>query len=360
MSQSPITNIDKAAVLLSRLDQQALDKVLAMLGQDFAGKLRPVLAAVSRRKDIGQLTEQVLQEFRELQQDVQAAVGGAPVLQQRLQSTLNAATPPNPADASSRGAGADSLKAAKEPAGHAADGSGTSAAPADASSSSADAASLARIPPLILGVALKPESPRVIATVLKQLPAEVSGKVLESLLPEQRQNVFLLMADTIQVNPAIVKRVLQRLLDVCGTIDPAAAEQQDRRLKTLIGILQAVEREERIRLLETLTARDPELAAQVDDLMYDYTDMLRIEDRSVQKLLGQLEQKIVATALKSAPEELRQKVLKNLSERVRIALSEEMELLTGVNAAKSEVARREIANVIRAQDKAGALMWIEE
>jgi flagellar motor switch protein FliG len=360
MSQPPVTNIDKAAVLLSRLDPQALDKVLAMLGQDFAGKLRPVLAAVARRKDIGQLTAQVMQEFRELQQDVQASVGGAPAVQQRLQSGLHAATVPSPVETGSRGAIAESLKSSKEPTGHVAEGAGSNSAPTGASSSSADVASLANVPPLILAVALKPESPRVIATVLKQLPSDVSGKVLEALPSEQRQTVFLLMADTVQVNPAIVERVLQRLLDVCGSIDPAAAEQQDRRLKTLIGILQAVEREERIRLLETLTARDPELAAQVDDLMYDYTDMLRIEDRSVQKLLGQLEQKVVATALKSAPDELRHKVLKNLSERVRIALSEEMELLSGVNASKTEQARREIANVIRAQDKEGALMWIEE
>src|SRR6185369_13677440 len=114
-----------------------------------------------------------------------------------------------------------------------------------------------------------------------------------------------------------------RLLQSCRLVDPAAVQQEDRRVKTLIGVLQTVEREERLRLLESLTERDPDLATQIDNLMYDYTDILRIEDRSVQKLLGQLEQKVVAMALKTAPEDLRQKVLKNLSERVRLALNEE-------------------------------------
>ena len=84
---APITNLDKAATLLARLDPKALDKVFEMLGPESAGKLRPIVSAVTKRKDFTALTEQVLQEFRELQQDVQAAIVGAPVLQQQLQSS---------------------------------------------------------------------------------------------------------------------------------------------------------------------------------------------------------------------------------------------------------------------------------
>ena len=350
MSQPTFTNIDKAAVLLTRLEPQALDKVLLLLGPEFAGKLRPMLSAVSRRKDLGALTEQVLQEFRELQQDVQAAVSGSVILQQTLQSSQTAAAQPNSAGQSSQ-AGAAS---------QAGDGSTQATEVTDNADSNVSAIeALAKFPPAILAAALKQESPRLIATVLKQLPTEVSGKVLEVLPAENRQGVFLLMADTVQIHPTVVDRLLQQLIGCCGAVDPAVAEQTDRRVKTLIGVLQTVEREERLRLMESLTERDPDLAAQIDDSMYDYTDVLRIEDRSVQKLLGQLEQKVVAMALKSAAEDLRQKVLKNLSERVRLALNEEMELLTSVTAAKADQARKEIANVIRSQDKEGTLVWIE-
>ena len=349
-----VSNIDKAVVLLTRLDPQSLDKVLEMLGPEFAGKLRPMLAAVSRRKDFGHLSEQVLQEFRELQQDVRAAVSGSPNLQ-KLQTPQELNTRPDPVERAT-----SSGEASQNAPANAAAGGGDSMVNPNATESSATVVdSLAKLPPAVLGAAMKQESPRMIATILKQLPTEVSGKVLEVLPAEQRQEVFLLMADTVQVNPSVVRRVLQKLLEVSGTVDPAVVEQTDRRVKSLIGILQTVEREERIRLMETLTERDPDLAAQIDNAMYDYTDILRIEDRSVQKLLGQLEQKVVAMALKTAPENLRQKVLKNLSERVRLALNEEMELLTSVNATKADAARREIANVVRAQDKDGTLVWME-
>jgi flagellar motor switch protein FliG len=360
MSQASVTNVDKAAVLLSRLDPQALDTVLEMLGPEFAGRLRPVLAAVPRRKDLLSLSDQVLQEFRELQQDVRAAVSGSPALQQGLQSLPETAAHSSAVPKSARGSGTpalpDEIMHRNSP--DAASGS-TAGTDFGGASDAADVDSLAAMPPSVLAAALKRESPRIIATVLKQLPSEISGKVLEALPPDQRQGLFVLMADSTRVNPEVVRRVLQGLTTVCKTVDPEVVQQQDQRVKSLIGILQAVEREERIRLLETLTEHDPELAAQIDTLMYDYTDILRIEDRSVQKLLAQLEQKVVAVALKAAPEELRQKVFKNLSERVRLALHEEMELSSGITAAKADQARREIANVIRSQDKDGSLAWIE-
>lgn len=358
MAQPPITNIEKAATLLAKLDPNSLDKVMVMLGPEFAGKLRPIITSMSKRKDFKALTDQVLQEFRELQDEVQASVAVSPSLQQQLQATAEAKSGP---------AASTTTPSASTPGPAGAEKTSDPAANADSSADDEDedevcieVTSLRKVPPAVLGAALKAESPRMIATVLKQLKAEISGKVLEVLPAELRQEVFLMMADKIHVSPAIVSRVLQRLLQVCRTINPKTATQQDRRVTTLIGILQNLEREERIRLMESLAERDPDLASKVDDMMYDYTDFLRIEDRSVQKLLGQLEQKVVAMALKTAPENLRQKVMKNLSERVRMALTEEMELLSGVTASKADQARKEIAVVIRTQDKEGALMWIEQ
>lgn len=336
MAQASVTNIDKAAALLSRLDPQALDRVMELLGPDFAGKLRTAMNTVSKRKDLDQLLTQVMQEFQEVQQEVRAA------------------TSPQSADTSARSNHTEKPSAPKEPV--------KKPAPEPVNplrEAAAGADSLAEMPPAVLGAALKTESPRMIATVLKQLPTDVSGKVLEMLPAEVRQSAFLLMADSVEVSPIVVSRVLERLLQSCRKVDPAEIQQEDRRVKILIGVLQSMEREERLRLLETLSQRDPDLAAEIDNLMYDYVDVLRIEDRSVQKLLSQLEQRVVATALKSAPEDVRQKVFKNLSERVRLALNEEMELLSGLTAAKVDQARHEIANVIRTHDKDGSLMWIE-
>ena len=343
------SNIDKAAVLLTRLEPAALDKVLELLGPEYSTRLRPAIEAVTRRSDFASLAEQVLQEFRELQEEVRASVGDAPAFQQHRsgnrEALLTAQTPTESSRQHGREPGATETSH-RERATSAGERSNSLQAMTDT-------------PPEILVAALKNEPPRIIAIVLKQLPSDISGRILEKLEPEKRQSVFVFMADKSPVNPGVVQSLLQTMAKSCRTIDPSVLEENDRQLKTLTGILQAVEREERIRLMETLAEHDAELAAKIDDSLYDYADILRIEDRSVQKLLSQLEQKVVAVAMKNAPENLRQKVMKNLSERVRATLAEEMELLGSISASKAEQARREIANTIRTEDKAGSITWLE-
>ena len=213
--------------------------------------------------------------------------------------------------------------------------------------------------PDVIAAALQRETPRSMSIVLRELPTEFAGRILEKLPTSLRQEIFMLLAVKSTIHPAVKRSVLQAVIKVCKSIDLSDTSQQDGRFKTLIGILQMVEREERLRLMEALTEQDEELAAQIDDNLYDYADIMKIQDRSVQKLLTQLELKVVALSLKTAPEEILEKVMKNLSERVRGTLTEEMDLLSSVSPSKVEQARREIANVIRLQDKDGTLLWIE-
>ncbi|MEK6257822.1 MAG: FliG C-terminal domain-containing protein [Planctomycetota bacterium] len=347
MSKSPLppSNVDKAAILLQRLAPQSLAKVLEMVGPEHSKRLRSAIDNVSKRSDYGELTEQVLQEFRELQQDVRASIGNSPMLQ-RVRSEGRVAAE------SARNSGHSHREAPPE-------STGSPSGSAVAASFSDSMQELLNTPPAVLAAALQRETPRVMALVLKQLPTDVAGGVLEQFAGEQRQQVFVLLAGTSQVHPEVARGVLRTIAAVCRTIDPTVVGQQDGRFRTLVGILQKVVREERIRLMEVLAEHDPELAAQIENVLYDFTDIMRIEDRSVQKLLSQLEQKVVALALKTAPEDLSEKVMRNLSERVRGMLTEEMELLGTVPNSKAEPARKEIADAIRAQDKEGTLVWME-
>jgi flagellar motor switch protein FliG len=341
MALNPPSNLDKAAILLRRLPPPSLAKVLEIVGPENSSRLRIAIEAVSHRPDLAELDEQVMQEFREMQREVRESLRDAPQRQRMQDAVLAAVQAEAAADPSSSQTAAGRLQQ-------------------DQTIDGADpVAQLLKTPPVVLAVALQKETPRAMALVLRELPTEFASRVLEQFPPDRRQEVFMFLAARSTVHPAVTRTVLQAVAKVCLTVDPAMVGQQDNRFKTLIGILQTVEREERLRLMEALSEQDEELAAQIDDNLYDYTDLLRIQDRSVQKLLTQLEQKVVAMALKTAPVDIVQKVMKNLSERVRGTLNEEMELLNSVSPSKMEQARREIANVIRTQDKDGTLMWIE-
>ena len=343
----PPTNIDKAALLLKRLAPPSLIKILEIIGPEHAKRLNAVMADISKRPDFAVLSEQVLQEFRELQQEVRDSVGNSPLLT-RMQAGVSAVA-----------ALSNSPPATNEQSASADDAS-TAPAPVAIVHFENPLQELQATPVAIMSIVLQREPPSVMALVLKQLTPEVTSRVMELLPPEVRQQTFLLLTGTKQVNPVVVQGILKTIAQACRAVDPAAAEQGDTRSQDLVNLLQKFEREERLRLIDVLNESDPELAKQIDDLLYDFTDLLRIEDRSVQKILSQLEQRTVALAIKTAPEDLMQKVMKNLSERVRGMLAEEMELLGVVPNAKADPARREIADAIRTQDKEGTLVWLEE
>lgn len=348
---SPPNGVEKAAVLLKCLAPQSLDKVLDMVGPEKSQRLREALTDIANRPDQAELTELVLQEFRELQKEVRDANRVAAVIAENL---VRAEEPIE--NTPVEGFVADTTRREVTSEAHDAEPLETERATDPAVDPLQE---LLNAPPGVLAAAIKIEPPRISALVLKQLPTDISGKVLEQLESEQRRQVIVQLASKSQVHPDVAKGVLRTIAAVSRTIDPEAAVQEDTRFKTMVGILQSIEREERIKLMDVLAEHDQELAARIDDSLYDFSDLMRIEDRSVQKLLSQLEQKVVALALKSASDEMKQKVFRNLSERVQKMLGEEMELLGVVPASRAEPARKEIANVIRMQDKEGALVWME-
>jgi flagellar motor switch protein FliG len=347
MATNPPSNVEKAAILLRRLPPPSLTKVLEMIGAENSTLLQRAILNVANRPDLAELDELVLQEFRDMQREVRESLRGSP----QLENLLNGKSAG--IDSAAFQEGADSANDDKS-------GGGNGTTTGEATAITDPIAELLNTPPEVIAVALKKETLHSCTLVLRELPTDFTGKILEHMPPESRQQIFMLLAMRTTVHPAVIKKVLHAIVEVCRTIDVASAgDQQDERFKTLVGILQMVEREERLRLMDALTEQDEELAAQIDDILYDYADILRIQDRSVQKLLTQLELKVVALALKTAPQPIIDKVMANLSERVRATLTEEMELLSSVTPAKVDQARKEIANVIRLQDKDGTLQWIE-
>jgi flagellar motor switch protein FliG len=121
-------------------------------------------------------------------------------------------------------------------------------------------------------------------------------------------------------------------------------------------MLRLLDKPERMDILATLEQRDPETAAQVKDCLYQFEDLLLIADRSMQKLLSEIDSKSLAVALKGAPEEILAKVLNNLSKRARETLTEELEYLGAVPPGEIQQAQKVIVALIQRLDQAGELV----
>src|SRR5207244_7588272 len=107
-------------------------------------------------------------------------------------------------------------------------------------------------------------------------------------------------------------------------------------------------------------AKDAAVAEEIKNLLYRFDDVLRIDNRSMQKVLMDIDTKTLAIALRGVSEEIKEKFLANLSKRAQDNLQEEMELTPFVPKDQVEDAQKNIVVVVQRLDLAGELVMTED
>lgn len=219
---------------------------------------------------------------------------------------------------------------------------------------------LRRLGPAKTAAVLRGERTPAIVVALSCLPMADASEVLKRLLPERRREATLRLArgapGDAELQRAVARAVVRRG-QALGD-DPTALET-DAEARKLAELLRGLERDDRKEVLEKLTQDDPATAEKVKGLLYVFEDLLKIEDRSVQSLLAEVEMKTLGLALSGADESLMTKVMNNLSQRARDTLTEEMGLLGKPRATAMRDARAQIVAVIARLDAEGKLVMME-
>jgi flagellar motor switch protein FliG len=207
---------------------------------------------------------------------------------------------------------------------------------------------------------LRSERTPVVVAALSCLSMTEASEVLKRLPPERRREATLKLARGGPGDPRLVQRVARAVVRLAQALgDDAGALEGDGQARKLAELLRGLERDDRKEVLEGLTRDDPATAEKVKALLYVFEDLLRIEDRSVQALLAEVEMKTLAQAMNGAEDDLMTKVTNNLSQRARDTLTEEMGLLGKPRAAQIKEARGQVVAVIQRLDSEGKLAMIE-
>ncbi|MGY1831415.1 flagellar motor switch protein FliG [Geodermatophilus sp. SYSU D01180] len=202
---------------------------------------------------------------------------------------------------------------------------------------------------------LKDEHPQVIALVLAHLSAAQSAEVLSGFSPEQQAEVAHRIATMDRTSPEMVRLVEEELGRRMGSLLAHQDMSTVGGVETLVEIINRSPRPTERSILEWLDTSDPELAEQVRAQMFVFEDITTIDDRSMQLVLREVEANDLATALKGVRPDVRDKVVRNLSERAAESLAEEIELLGPVRARTVEEAQGKIVAVIRTLEEQGVL-----
>lgn len=199
------------------------------------------------------------------------------------------------------------------------------------------------------------EHPQTIALIMAYLTPEQSAVILSSLPSESQVEVARRIAAMDRTSPDIlreVERVLERKLSSLVTQDFTAAGG----VQSIVEVLNRVDRTTERTIIENLEVENPELAEEIKRLMFVFEDIVMLDDRSLQLVLREVDQKDLALALKAAAAEVGEKIYKNMSKRAADMLKEELEFMGPVKIRDVEEAQQKVVNVIRKLEEAGEII----
>lgn len=200
------------------------------------------------------------------------------------------------------------------------------------------------------------EHPQTIALVLAHVPAPLASKVLGGLVPELQSDVAHRIATMDRTSPEVIRQVETTLERRMSTMLVPADLSTVGGVQPLVEIINRADRGTEKLILEGLEQLDPELADEVRSRMFVFEDLIHLDDRAVQLVLRQVEVANLAIALKGVSTPVRDKVMKNMSERAAATLGEEIELLGPVRVQTVEEAQTEVVRVIRSLEEEGQII----
>lgn len=210
-------------------------------------------------------------------------------------------------------------------------------------------------PRLVLGF-IRDEHPQTIALVLAYMSSDAAALVLGGLPEHLQRDVAVRVATMDRTSPDIISTVEASLEKRLSSVLAQGDLSSVGGVQTLVDLLNRSDRATERLIFEGLENHDEELADEVRSRMFVFEDILTVDDKSVQQVLRQVDSKDLALALKGVREEVKQKIITNISSRAAENLLEEIEMLGPVRLKAVEEAQGAVVRVIRALEEAGQIV----
>jgi flagellar motor switch protein FliG len=199
------------------------------------------------------------------------------------------------------------------------------------------------------------EHPQTIALILAYMKAEQAAMVISGLPSDLQTEVATRIAQMDRTTPAVlreVEKVLERKFSAVMNQDFTNAGG----LKALVDVLNRVDRGTEKTILESLEEQNPDLAEEIKKLMFVFEDIVVLDDRSIQRILRDVDTKELAIALKGSNDDVRTRIFKNMSERMGKIVRDEIEFMGPVRVRDVEEVQQKIVATIRSLEEKGEII----
>lgn len=212
------------------------------------------------------------------------------------------------------------------------------------------------VEPEKLGDILVDEHPQTVAVVLAHQPAAYAATVLKAFGEDFQAQVAVRVGKMGRISGEVVRSIEDVLKKRLGPVSAEESSAARGGVKELANVLNSSDRNTERAVMERLRDIDEELADEVRALMFVFDDLVTLDDRSIQRVLQDVQAQELALALKGANDEVTDAIMRNMSSRAKESLLEEIDLLGPVRRSDVDVARTKVIAAVRALEEAGEIV----
>ena len=204
----------------------------------------------------------------------------------------------------------------------------------------------------VLATFLRDEHPQTVAFILAHLYPGHAGEILTQFSEDIQREVAYRFTQIARTPPEVIEQVSQVMRDVIRQVKGREVGG----VQPLSQVLNYVDKSTEERILNGLNEIDEELPPRIRELMFVFDDLSKIDDRSMQTLIREVERDKWTLALRAANAEFKEKVFQNMSQRAGDLLKEEMEGMGPARLKDIELVQREIVDIARQLEEDGQIM----
>ena len=199
---------------------------------------------------------------------------------------------------------------------------------------------------------IQDEHPQTIALIVCHLAHHKAAEILAALPAQKQVEVIKRIANMEQTNPEVIREVEKGLESRLASVLTQSMEKTGG-VETVAEVLNLADRTTEKSILESLESDDPDLVEDIRRLMFVFEDVSMVDDKGIQAVLREIDNDELAISLKTASEDLKEKILGNMSERASSLIREDMEYMGPVRLSDVEAAQQRIVDVVRRLEESG-------
>lgn len=209
--------------------------------------------------------------------------------------------------------------------------------------------------PKVIALFLANEHPQTAAIVLAHLETAVAGATLKEMPEETRMEVVYRLATLERVSPHVLRELDQALQSEFRSSGAVSGSKMGG-VEAVSQIMGTIDRATESSILTAMDEVDPDLANEIRNLRFTFEDILKIDDHGVQMMLKEISQEDLLISLKTASEELTDKIFSNMSERASTMLREDLEAMGLTKISEVERSQQKIVSVVKRLEEEGRII----